>query len=73
MTNEENGLTWETAPETLNLKQTAQLLGLTPHTLYRWRQSGKLRAVKLGREWVISKKNAYQHSKEWALAQQKNE
>lgn len=32
----------------LNIKQAAQLLGVTPLTLRRWDKSGRLKAIRIG-------------------------
>lgn len=32
----------------LNIKQAAQLLGITPLTLRRWDKSGRLKAIRIG-------------------------
>lgn len=37
----------------LTPRETAALLRVTPHTVYRWLRSGRLRAIKVGKEWRI--------------------
>ena len=37
----------------LTIREAAELLRTSPHTVYRWCRSGRLQAVKLGKEWRI--------------------
>ena len=40
----------------LTVEQAARRLQITPYTLRAWLKAGKLRAIKLGREWRISER-----------------
>lgn len=37
----------------LTIREAAELLRTSPHTVYRWCRSGRLHAIKLGKEWRI--------------------
>lgn len=47
MANIYDGITFYT------LQETAEILRLTEHTIYLWCRSGKLKASKPGRKWLI--------------------
>src|SRR5919198_1403048 len=40
-------------PALLTIREVASLLRMKPDTIYRWARSGRLGAVKLGKEWRI--------------------
>lgn len=40
-----------------NIKETADLLQVTTRSIYSYIKSGKLHAVKIGREWRITQKD----------------
>lgn len=37
-----------------NIKETADLLQVTPRSIYTYIKEGKLHAVKIGREWRVT-------------------
>lgn len=41
--------------EILTLEEVANYLRLTPQTIYKWVQEGRIPAVKLGKEWRFRK------------------
>lgn len=41
------------SPQYLTVNETAELLRTVPQTVYRWCRSGRLKAVKVGKEWRI--------------------
>jgi len=41
--------------ELLTVDEVADLLRTTPNTIYRWLRAGKLRGVKIGKEWRLSR------------------
>lgn len=44
-----------TLENAITQKEAARLLGVTPMTLWRWAQAGKIHAVKFGRYRLIPK------------------
>lgn len=40
-----------TGSEIMTLEEVAAYLRLTPQTIYKWAQEGKIPAAKLGKEW----------------------
>jgi len=41
----------------LTVAEVAEHLRITPNTVYRWLRAGKLRAIKIGKEWRIEQKD----------------
>lgn len=37
----------------LTIEETARILGLNPHTVYRYAREGKIPAIRIGRNWRI--------------------
>jgi len=44
-----------TSKPNFSVKELAELLGKDPKTIRRWIHARKLRAMKLGRDWMISR------------------
>lgn len=64
---EKEKLTWKTAPDLVNCGEAAELLGVSPHTIYRWRANKKFPSIKRGKAWLMEKEEIYKCSKEYAL------
>lgn len=40
-----------------NIQETAEILQVTPRSIYTYIKEGKLHAVKIGREWRVTQKD----------------
>lgn len=46
-----------TSKSNFSVKEVAEFLGKDPKTIRRWIKAGELRAMKLGRDWLISRED----------------
>lgn len=44
-------------PKIYTLKEVEEILGVTQRTLYRWIESGTLKAFKAGRTWRVTEQS----------------
>ena len=55
---------WPTVQRAMTLPEAAQSLGLSPATLRQQIANGKLRAVKVGRDWTVSPREVERYRNE---------